>query len=444
MARKTVKYDYLIVGNSAGGIGCVEGVRKADRKGSIAVVSDENYHTYSRPLITHLLKGDVTEEGMDFRPRDFYYRYAVEPLLGYRAEKIDAGKKSLKLVPTGGGAGRTVAYGKLLISTGGRPFIPPMDGSDMDGVTAMMTLDQSLAVKGRLEGVKNAVVLGAGLIGTKTAQALAPMVGKVTMVEMADRILSPVTDQRSSAMAADAFRSHGVEIMLNNTVTEVRGRAVKGKGRKVSSVLLRDGTVLPCDLLILAIGVRPRTELAESGGLAIASMKVGGGVEVGVGMQTSAEDVYACGDCAHAHDFVTGAMRLLPLWPNAYIGGRIAGLNMAGGSYSHRWATNMNSVDFFGFPMVSAGYMLKPAARGFEEMVVEEGGNYGKLILEKGVIKGMIMAGRVDRAGIYLGLMRSRVNVSSFRDALLTDDFSVVRLPGEVKDLIKQPIREIE
>ncbi len=436
----TKKYKYFIIGNSAGGIGCVEGIRRVDRKGSIAVVSEEKYHTYSRPLITHLIEGDVDRKGMDFRPRNFYKGHDVQQYLGYRAQNLDTDRRSVNLLSSNGGPKHTIRFEKLLVATGGTPFIPPMEGLDLDGVTPMINLDQSLEVKKKLSRVRNAVVLGAGLIGTKTAQALSHQVESVTMVELADRILSPVTDAVSSGMATEAFRRNGVEVLLGNTVTEVKGN---GKGR-VSEVLLNDGKVLPCELFVVAIGVRPRTELLEGTGVALANMKVGGGIDVDINMETNIEGIYACGDCAHAHDFVTGGMRLLPLWPNAYIGGRIAGMNMAGLSHQHRWATNMNSVDFFGFPMVSAGFMLKPEKKGFEEITREENDHYSKVILKDDVIQGFIMAGDVDRAGIYLGLMREKVKTTSFKKELLTDDFAVVHLPLEVKEKIKQPIMEIE
>jgi NAD(P)H-nitrite reductase large subunit len=436
----TRKFKYLIIGNSAGGVGCVEGIRRVDRNGSIAVVSDEKYHTYSRPLITHLIEGDVDRRGMDFRPRSFYKGHGVEPFLGFRAGDLDTAGRSVKLVSSDGPENHTLKFDKLLIATGGKPFIPPMDGLDLEGVTPMINLDQSLQVKKRLGGVRNAVVLGAGLIGTKTAQALSHQVENVTMVELADRILSPVTDNVSSAMAADAFRNNGVEVLLGTTVTEVLGN---DKGL-VSEVRLKDGSVLPCELLVIAIGVRPRTELLEGTDLVLANVKVGGGVEVNINMETNVEGIYACGDCAHAHDFITGGMRLLPLWPNAYIGGRIAGMNMAGSDHKHKWATNMNSVDFFGFPMVSAGFMLAPQKKGFEEIVREKDGTYSKLILKDGVIQGLIMAGDVDRAGIYLGLMREKLDTSSFKNELLTDEFTVVHLPLEIKEKIKHPIMEIE
>ena len=418
----------------------MEGIRRVDRKGSIAVVSEEKYHTYSRPLITHLIEGDVDRKGMDFRPRNFYKGHDVQQYLGYRAQNLDTDRRSVNLLSSNGGPKHTIRFEKLLVATGGTPFIPPMEGLDLDGVTPMINLDQSLEVKKKLSRVRNAVVLGAGLIGTKTAQALSHQVESVTMVELADRILSPVTDAVSSGMATEAFRRNGVEVLLGNTVTEVKG---DGKGR-VSEVLLNDGKVLPCELFVVAIGVRPRTELLEGTGVALANMKVGGGIDVDINMETNIEGIYACGDCAHAHDFVTGGMRLLPLWPNAYIGGRIAGMNMAGLSHQHRWATNMNSVDFFGFPMVSAGFMLKPEKKGFEEITREENDHYSKVILKDDVIQGFIMAGDVDRAGIYLGLMREKVKTTSFKKELLTDDFAVVHLPLEVKEKIKQPIMEIE
>ena len=436
------KYDYLIIGNSAGGIGCIEGIRREDRKGSIAVVSDEKYHTYSRPLITHLLEGDVDRKGMDFRPRDFYRKHGTEPYLGYRAQDLDVEKRTVKLLGTNGNSGsrQTIRFDQLLVSTGGKPFIPPMDGLDLDGITPMINLDQSLAVKKRLGRVRNAVVLGAGLIGTKTAEALSHVVERVTMVELADRILSPVTDQLSSALASDAFRENGVEVLLNTTVTEIRG----DNRDRVAEVALSDGSIIPCDLLVLAIGVRPQTDLLDGTRVNIASMKVGGGVDVNVDMETNIEGIYACGDCAHAHDFITGGMRLLPLWPNAYVGGRIAGLNMAGSPHKHRWATNMNSVDFFGFPMVSAGFMLKPKGKDFKEIVREEKDSYAKVILRKDRIVGLIMAGSVARAGLYLGLMRNKVKTTTFSGHLLADDFGGVHMPDDVKEKLKQPITEIE
>ncbi|MCK5352497.1 FAD-dependent oxidoreductase, partial [bacterium] len=121
----TRKFKYLVIGNSAGGIGCVEGIRRVDRKGSIAVVSEEKYHTYSRPLITHLIEGDVDRKGMDFRPRNFYKGHDVQQYLGYRAQNLDTDRRSVNLLSSNGGPKHTIRFEKLLVATGGTPFIPP-------------------------------------------------------------------------------------------------------------------------------------------------------------------------------------------------------------------------------------------------------------------------------------------------------------------------------
>ena len=121
-------FEFLIIGNSAGGIGCIEGIRRGDRKGRIAVVSEELHHVYSRPLITHLIAGDVPEEGMDFRPRDFYREHDVKRFPGFRATEVNPGERTVRVSPVEGGPGQVLKYRKLLIATGAAPFMPPLDG----------------------------------------------------------------------------------------------------------------------------------------------------------------------------------------------------------------------------------------------------------------------------------------------------------------------------
>lgn len=431
------RYDYLVIGNSAGGIGCAEGIRQADPKGTIAIVSDEKHPAYGRPLITHLLDGEVTLEAMAYRPRDWYGKAKVTPLLGTRVEGLDTRNRAALV------GKRKLAYGQLLLATGGKPIVPPMPGLDLDGVHTMITLDDSLAVKKRLGAVRSAVVLGGGLIGTKTAEALSHAVEKVTIVELADRVLGPVTDPVSSGMVMEAFRRAGVEIITGTTVSEVRGAApgAKGKGR-VKEVLLANGTVLPCDLFIVAIGVSPRTELAQGTGI-----KTDRGFAVSQRMAASEPGVYACGDAAQAFDFVLGGMRLLPLWPNAYVGGRVAGLNMAGTPTDYRWATNMNSAVFFNLPVVTAGMLAKPegpAGEGYTELTRHADGCYAKLVLKGGLIRGLSFAGSVRRdAGVYLGLMRDQVDTGDLAETLLTDRFSAASLPAPLRERFREPLRAI-
>ena len=120
-----MKFEYLIIGNSAAAAGCIEGIRENDKKGTIAVISDEPYHIYSRPLISYKLKGDVTEKQMLYRPKDFYKQNNVETMLGKRAVSVDSKTNIVQLE-----SGEKIGYEKLLIATGSKPFVPPMDGLD--------------------------------------------------------------------------------------------------------------------------------------------------------------------------------------------------------------------------------------------------------------------------------------------------------------------------
>ena len=154
---------YVIIGNSAAGISAAEGIRSADKTGEITIVSDEKYHTYGRPLISYYLLGKTDRCRMRYRPADFYQKNGVSPLFGVRAEKIDAQKKQVFLSDK-----RVLPYDKLLIATGSRPFLPPMEG--MEGVKnkfSFMTLDDALSLEKVLSRKKKVLIVGAGLIGLK-------------------------------------------------------------------------------------------------------------------------------------------------------------------------------------------------------------------------------------------------------------------------------------
>jgi NAD(P)H-nitrite reductase large subunit len=413
-------FKYLIVGNSAGGVGAVEGIREADRAGSIAVISDEPYAAYSRPLITYYLADQVELKNVNYRPHDFYRLHGIETLLGNKAVELNI--KESKVVLSDG---KEVVFEKLLLATGGKPFVPPIVGSDKQGVFTFTSLDDAKKVKKLLPRVKHAVVIGGGLIGLKVAEALAQREVKTTVVELADRVLSPVLDPHASHLVQDIFRKQSVEISTSRTVKEILG------GEKDSDiaagVALDDGREIPCDLVVIAIGVVPRTDLAQG------NMEVNRGIVVDDHMAASADGIYAAGDVAEAYDVLWDQKRVTPIWPNAYLQGRVAGLNMAGKEALYPGGMGMNSTTFFGFPIVSAGICNLEDPRF--EMVVRNGKNgyYKKLVLEQGRIKGMIFAGAIDRAGIICGLIKDAVNVQRFKGALMAEDFGFVSLPDKVR-----------
>jgi NAD(P)H-nitrite reductase large subunit len=148
-------------------------------------------------------------------------------------------------------------------------------------------------------------------------------------------------------------------------------------------------------------------------------------------MATSNPDVFAGGDVAEAYDFIYGENRLTPIWPNAYMGGRVAGFNMAGVSTEYSGGTAMNSLKYFGLAVVSAG-MVDPPDGSYEVISNKRDHVYKKLVLKDGLIAGMVFADDIEKSGIVFGLMKERVKVDGFKQALVADDFGLTSLPEEM------------
>jgi NAD(P)H-nitrite reductase large subunit len=420
-----MEYDVVIIGNSAGAVGCIETLRSKDRDITIAVISEEKYHTYSRALIPYYLAGKIDFDKLYYRPLDFYEKMNVIPLLGRKAVSVDFEKKMVKL-----DTGEEVKYGKLLLATGGKPFIPPMEGFDrsLENVFSFVSLDDALGIEKSLPESKKAVILGAGVIGLMAAEVLVKKGLEVHVVELADRVLAPVVDERTSQLVEKVFEENGVKIYTGVTI-----KKVNSENNRVVSVILTSGNEIECDILIVAVGVVPRTELVQN-----TDVEVNRGILVNKKMETSVKDVYACGDCAEIYDFVLDDRRVLPLWPNAYYGGRVAAINMLGEEAEFEWGTSMNAMHFFDIYIINAGLNITDEIaekEGYEVLVRYEPERkvYRRIAVKDGLIKGLVFVGRVERAGIYLNLMRRKINVSNFKDRLLDYDFGYTKLPENIR-----------
>jgi NAD(P)H-nitrite reductase large subunit len=416
MTENLTETRYLIIGNSAGGIGAAEAIRQVGGQGSITIVSDEPYPAYSRPLISEHLAEGCSLERMLYRPADFYQRNGINTILGCKALNLDLTKHTLML-----DSGSAISWQKLLLATGGLPIVPPIKGSERKGVFTFTTLDDAKAIDAYLYEADRVVVIGGGLIGVSVTEALVKRGAEVTIVEMKDRVLNTILDEDASALEDRILRRAGVDIITGHVVSEINGR-----GKSVQGVALDDGTRISCDMVVIAIGVRPRTELVNG-----TDIELNRGIIVDRHMTTSHPDVYACGDVAEAFDIPYGECRLTPIWPNAYIGGRIAGFNMAGRPAEYPGGMAMNSLKYFGLNVVSAGIVVPPDD-SYEVIMSNNDGAYRKVILKNGVAVGLIFAGDIEKSGIIQNLIRNRVNVDDFKHSLVTDDFGLAFLPGEL------------
>jgi NAD(P)H-nitrite reductase large subunit len=407
---------YLIIGNSAGGIGAAEAIRDVDKSSSLTIVSDEPYACYSRPLISKYLTGERDLEGILFRPTEFYKKNTITPLLGKHVISLSPSEHMAEL-----DSDEHITWEKLLIASGGTPIIPRLDGLGKRGVFNFITLDDAKAIENFLGGVSTAVVIGGGLIGVSASEALIKKGVTVTVVEMKERILNTILDEQASLMAEEALKRAGVRVITGCTVTEVTGKEY------VTAVTISNGVKIPCSLVVVAIGVIPRTELVQG-----TDIEVNRGIVVDRSMATNHPDVYACGDAAEAYDFIYKTNRLTPIWPNAYIGGRVAGYNMAGKKTEYYGGTTMNSLNYFGLDIAAAGITAPPDEDGYETLSRQKDGIYQKVVLRDDLIVGMVFVQDIEKSGIVFGLMRDRINVCNFKQAILTDEFGLVSLPREL------------
>jgi NAD(P)H-nitrite reductase large subunit len=411
---------YVIVGASAAGIGAVEAIRDIDPIGSIAVISEEPCPQYSRPMISDFVSGKATFQKMMCREDDFWKINNVKAFTGRAAVTLNLAEKYVMLNNS-----ERIGYEKLLIATGSKPFVPKIEGSDKEGVFTFTKMADAEKLAEKLETARSIVVIGAGLIGISVTEALAKRGLKVTLVELQPKILSLLLDAKGSDIMENVIRKAGVNIITGQSVQKIIGKP--DNDHTVGGVILTKGDQVNCDVVIVAIGVIPRTELVIG-----TDVKLNRGIIVDNHMQTNVPDVYASGDIAETWDFTLNQNRLLPLWPLAVAEGKVAGYNMAGKKTEYAGGTNMSSLKYFGVPVISIGITNPKEESEYEVLVKHDPDRnlYKKIVLKDDVIVGINLVNDVERAGTLFHLMKNRVKVKKFKHDLISDDFGLAMLPA--------------
>jgi NAD(P)H-nitrite reductase large subunit len=414
---------YVIVGASAAGIGAVEAIREVDPVGTITVISDEHCPQYSRPMISDLVSGKANFDKMMCREYQFWQKNDVQALTGRTAVNLNLAEKWVAL-----DKGDHINFEKLLIATGGNPFVPKIEGSEKQGVYTFTTVSDAESLAARIETARTAVVIGGGLIGVSVTEALVKRGLKVTMVELKENILSLILDQTASEIVENVILNAGVTIATGQTVQRIIGKPEDDN--VVGSAILTSGETVPCDLVIIAIGVIPRMELVSG-----TDVKTNRGIIVDKFMRTNVPDVYASGDVAEAYDFVLGENRLLPLWPLAQQEGKVAGYNMSGKKAEYPGGTAMSALKYFSIPIISIG-ITNPRENGMYEILVKhepERTLYKKIVLKDNVIVGLTLVNNIERAGVMFHLMKNGVKVKKLKQELLSEDFCLATLPRSLR-----------
>lgn len=406
----------LIIGNSAAGISCAEAFRKKDKDTRVTIVSKEDYPGYNRCLISYYLAGDIKEDKLLYKPKDFYSQNNIELLLGKPASRVDAKKNQVVLEDKS-----RIDYDHLVLANGSSAVLPEIKGIKKNGVLAFRTIQDAKKML-ELSAVTNTVsVLGGGLIGLKAAYALKKRGMEVKVIVKSDNVLSQVLDNESARMFHNLFLKQGIDIMTGSGVQEIIGNG------DCKAVKLDSGKVIASSFTVVGKGVRPNVELVRDSGI-----KFEQGVQTDEYLKTNIPNIYAAGDIAQTYDPILGVQTVNALWPNAVEQGLLVADNILAGNRKYPGSVGMNSVEFFGLPVISFG-ITNPPPEGYEELIFRDRSQsiYKKIILKDNIIKGAVFVRKVENIGVLLRLSRLRVDAAGIKDILLRPDFNF----SAVKDL---------
>jgi NADPH-dependent 2,4-dienoyl-CoA reductase/sulfur reductase-like enzyme/rhodanese-related sulfurtransferase len=320
----------VIIGGVAAGPKTAARARRLAPNADITIIEKDRYISYAGCGMPFYLAGSVKEFGQLFttaygvaRDEQYFQREkGVRVLTGVEAVEIDREKKEVYARNLNTGEESRIPYDKLVLATGSSPFVPPVEGIDLEGVFRLNHPEDARSIREHLDNAGEAVVIGAGLIGLEAADALREKNIFVTVVELKDQILPGMLDGDMAKVLALRLEEQGVEFRLNQKVLRI-----EGNDEGSVSAVVTEQERLDADMVIVAVGVRPNVELAGKAGLKIGST---GAIEVNQHLQTSDPDIYAVGDCVENLHLVSGKKVYIPLASTANRQGRVAGDNVTG------------------------------------------------------------------------------------------------------------------
>lgn len=409
---------FVVIGNSAAGLACIEAIREVDADSKIINISQEAHRPYSRCLLSYYLAGAIDVDRLWIRSKDYYKELNVEPLLKTEVTAIDVKNKSVKA-----SGGKTINYDYLLFGSGGSPKKVELKGIEKKGVFYLRALDDAEGIRAMLKDVKDVAVLGGGLIGLRAAYSLSRQGKKVHVIVKSSHVFSQILDFESADMIRQQLQNNGIDIRTGLAAVEILGK------EKVDGVLLDDGSKLDCQLIIIGKGVSANIDLLKD------KVKISEGIIVDDYLRASQDSIYAAGDVAEGYDILEGRPSVNAIWPAAIRQGKIAGFNMAGKKTIYEGSCRMNSVDFFGIACISFG-IVRPEGSEYEELIH---GNlskniYRKIVLKNNRIVGGILVTDVEKHGVYMHLALQKADISDIKDILVDEYFDF----GKVIPLIKR------
>jgi nitrite reductase (NADH) large subunit len=394
---KATNDRYLIIGHSTAALAAVRAIRNNDTTGSITIIAAEKSMAYSPVLLTYYISKKIGRADLFLTDYEFYKKNNISLLQGKRAEEIDPGNQTIVLK-----GGTRVPYDKLLIATGSSPKKLNIEDESLPGIFTLKTLKDADNILSHIGSKNNVIILGGGLIGLQTANALAGSGKNITLVIGSPQVMSQNVDQDCSSIIARFIQESGFNVLYNTRVAKIHKPSDK------LLLTLDNGKDIETDTIIAGKGVTPNIQLTQNTGIATDY-----GILVNNSMQTNIENIFAAGDAAQGNNLVTKGRQIIATWPNACSQGKTAGVNMSGGSTIFN-GLNGNICSVLGKSIASVGITRTDSENYSKVCYIEPGkGVYRKLVFNKDdEIVGGVFLEAVSDIGIVRNMINNKVKVS--------------------------------
>ena len=398
----------VVIGNGIAGVTAADFVRRGHPHCEIHLVGRETHVLYNRMGISRLVYGRSAMQGLYLLADPWYDEHGITAWLNTDATEIDLADRRVRL-----GTGDDLSYDRLVLAMGSSSAVPPIEGFGKPGSFVMREAADAMAIRGYFQqrGARTAVVAGGGLLGLEAAYALYELGLQVTVLERGARLLARQVDSRCSELVQAHFDQLGIEVRYRAEAASLTD------GDEVSAVVLKDGTSLPCDVFLAAVGIRPNTDLAAASGVA-----VNRGIVVDDRMQTSVQGVFAAGDVAEHNG------RVLGLWPIAAKQAEVAAVNALGGD--ERLVAELSATILKGVGLELSAVGRAEPEPGEEVIVIEDASrpSYRRLILAEGQVVGTVVLGYhpEDLAAATAAVKQQRVLDDAERAAVRAGDWSML------------------
>ncbi|MEJ7495483.1 nitrite reductase large subunit NirB [Staphylococcus pasteuri] len=390
MAKKKL----VMIGNGMAGLRTIEEIlERDDERFDITIIGKEPYPNYNRIMLSNILQNKMSVEETIMNSYDWYDEHNIQLINNDPAIKIDRNKQKVMTE-----SGIEVDYDQCIFATGSKAFVLPIKGSDFPSVIGWRTIDDTKRMMEIAKSKKHAIVIGGGLLGLECARGLLDQGMEVTVIHLAEWLMEMQLDAKAGQMLKADLEKQGMNFELQANTKEILGE------EDVEAVRLADGRVLEADLVVMAVGIRPYTELAKQ-----SDLEVNRGIVVNDMMQTSDPNIYAVGECAEHQGKVYGLVA--PLYEQGKV---LADYLTDNDTEGYKGSTTFTSLKVSGCDLYSAGQIVEsPEIKGIE-IFNSVDNNYKKVFLKDGEVVGAVLYGNTDDGSRFYNMMKKHESIEDY------------------------------